>query len=617
MHPAKITRRLSVLILIIIVCISVGISQSIESVKNTLREYHYQPASLERDSILIHNYNYLAEAYSGRKDSLALLYIDSISQLLRSTSWSKATGLYHRAQGKYHDRRGEFQNALDAYTRSIEAFEAADDKSDYIAYTGILKAFVLNNNGLPDECEKELEKIRPIAEQLENKNYLAWIIDAFGDHYFYSSFGRQDIKKALEYYKKVEALLPQVRNKMIIADNAHCLSGCYLRLGQEELALKYRDQALQIAEVNGFQNIIFAVYGDMADVYSEREDFKEAIKYRQLSLQYAHQADWIEMEARAENMMAYTYKLSGDFEQALTHYERYQAIEDSLSRFQVQSRYAELQTRYEAEKKDLEIERLKANQLTLIRNVLLFLLLCGIGFFTYYLRVNKKLKKQNISLLQKNKEIQMALTEGQNLERKRMAIELHDNINAKIAATKWMLESLTSDVRPEKEKALIQSVINSITEIYEDVRFISHNLVPKEIETKSLDVVVAQLISNLNQNQRIRFSYSSNGKQSKLTEYIKLHSYSIIMELINNIIRHSGCKSAVVSLVFSDSSVIIDVRDDGTGFDPNAENSGAGLKNIKARVSSLNGNFQIETNVPNGSHIKITLPLAEHFEPAH
>ena len=614
MQFVQLARCLCGIVIIFLLCISSGNSQGIDNAIASLKEQRFQPASELRDSILIHNYNYLAEAYSGRKDSLALLYIDSISQLLRPTNWSKATGLYHRAQGKYHDRRGEFQNALDAYTKSIEAFEAAGDKSDYIAYAGILKAFVLNNNGLPDECERELDKIRPIAEQLENKNYLAWIIDAFGDHYFYSSFGKQDINKALEYYKEVEAILPQVKSKMIIADNAHCLSGCYLRLGQEDLALKYRDIALEISEENGFQSVIFAVYGDLADVYGERGDFSEAIKYRELSLQYARRANWIEMEARAESTMAYTYKLAGDFEQALTHYERYQAIEDSLSRFEVQSRYAELQTLYEAEKKDLEIERLKANQLTLIRNILLFLLLCGIGFFIYYLRVNNKLKRQNISLLRKNEEIQMALTEGQNLERKRMSIELHDNINAKIAATKWMLESLTGDERPQKEQALIESVINSITEIYEDVRFISHNLVPKEIETKSLSVVVEQLISNLNQNQRIRFSYSSNGKESELTESIKLHSYSIIMELINNIIRHSGCKNASVNLIYSDSSVIIDVHDDGSGFNPEAEHFGAGLKNIKARVSSLNGIIQIMPDTPNGSHIKITLPCIEEME---
>jgi tetratricopeptide (TPR) repeat protein len=274
-------------------------AQGIDGAKEAIATIRHTGPSLTRDSILIHNYNFLAEAYSGKDDSLAKHYIDTLAQLRQTSAWNKTEGLYHRALGKYHDRRGEFEKALNEYSLAIESFEKVGDESDYIVYANILKAFVLNNNGLHETALDQLTAVRPLAEKLENKNSLAWIIDAFGDYYFYSSFGHMDYRKALEYYLQVEAILPQVRNQSIVADNAHCLAGCQSRLGEAK-ALAYRDKAADCRE-NGYQNIIFAVYGDLARLRRAGK-FEEAIKYRQLSLVYARQSQWIEMEARAERI---------------------------------------------------------------------------------------------------------------------------------------------------------------------------------------------------------------------------------------------------------------------------------------------------------------------------
>ncbi|HYD91320.1 MAG TPA: hypothetical protein VEA37_07515, partial [Flavobacterium sp.] len=148
-------------------------AQGIENAIESLKAIHGWENSAEKDSALVFQFNYLAEAYSGQKDSLALRYIDSLRQMLTRSKWNKTEGLYLRAMGKYHDRRGEFEQALDQYTKAITSFEKNHDQSELIAYTHILKAFVLNNNGLYDECQAVLERIRPLAEKLPNKNYLA------------------------------------------------------------------------------------------------------------------------------------------------------------------------------------------------------------------------------------------------------------------------------------------------------------------------------------------------------------------------------------------------------------------------------------------------------------
>ncbi len=584
-------------------------AQGLDEAKARLAAIHQQPASIEKDSALSYEYNYLAEAYSNQQDSTALLYIDSLKRLNAVSSWKKTEGLYLRAQGKYHDRRGEFQQALEKYTQAIESLEKNGDKSDFVAYAYILKAFVLSNNGLVEDCKKTLEQIRPLAEKLPNKNFLAWIIDWYGDSYFYPSFGHQDIKKALGYYLQVEQLLPEVKNLMIKADNAHCLAGCYIRLGDQENALKYRNLALDISKANHFDSVIFAVYGDMADVYEGKGDFDEAIKYRLLSLDYARQTHWIEMEARAESNAAYTYKSAGDFKNALLHLEQMKTIEDSLARFNVQSKYHELEIKYESGKKDLEIQQLKARNLQLYLYIALALLAGGVLFLFYYFKTNKKLVAQNLELLHKNQEIQLALTEGQNIERKRMAIELHDNINAKIAAAKWVLETINTPDKTEDEKKVIDRLVETMSDIYEDVRFISHNLVPKELETKNLSEIIRQLVQNLNQNQKISFQLEVEGNDDNLDVGLKLQCYAMTMELINNIIKHSGCRHALIRMQFHPDELMIQVEDDGKGFDPETIATGVGLKNITTRIHSLRGKLSFGNTPGKGSAISIFIPL--------
>ncbi len=584
-------------------------AQGTDDAKARLAAIHQQDASTEKDSALTYEYNYLAEAYSGQQDSAAVLYIDSLKQLNEVSTWKKTEGLYLRALGKYHDRRGEFPQALENYTQAIESLERNKDQSDFVAYAYIVKAFVLNNNGLQEDCKKTLEQIRPLAEKLSNKNYLAWIIDWYADTYFYSRYNQQDFKKALGYYLQVEQLLPQVKSLMIKADNAHGIAGCYLRLGDMQNANKYKDLALDIAKANHFHAIFFSVYGDLADVYEEKGDFAEAIRYRLLSLEYAKQTKWIEMEVRAEHNATYTYKIAGDFKNAFLHFEREKMIEDSLARFDVQSKYNELEIKYNSGKKDLEIQQLKARNLQLYLYIAAALLAGGFLFLIYYRRTNTKLIGQNVELLRKNQEIQMALTEGQNIERKRMAIELHDNINAKIAAAKWIMETINTPDKSIQERNVIDQLVETMSDIYEDVRFISHNLVPKELETKNLSEIFRQLVHNLNQNQKISFQFTAEGNDDSLDVGLKLQCYAMVMELINNIIKHSGCQHAYIRMTFKPEELIIGIEDDGRGFDPENVASGVGLRNITARINSLKGILSFPPKTEKGSSISICIPI--------
>jgi signal transduction histidine kinase len=193
-----------------------------------------------------------------------------------------------------------------------------------------------------------------------------------------------------------------------------------------------------------------------------------------------------------------------------------------------------------------------------------------------------------------------------------MAIELHDNINAKIAAAKWILETINTPDKSQEEQLVINRLVDAMSDIYEDVRFISHNLVPKDIEANTLNELIGQFLQNLSQNQKIKFTFIPAQREPEIGNALKIQAYAMIMELINNIIRHSECQKASVQIHFDDGVMDIRVEDDGKGFVADINQSGTGLKNLTSRVKSVNGSLKISNGLKHGVTVHISIPLGSN-----
>lgn len=570
-----------------------------------------QQASTGRDSTLVATTNLLTERLFNQNDPRAGAYLDSLRLLTAKAKWKKSRGLYLRALGKSFDVKGKYTEAFSAYTQAIEELEKAGGDLYDLTYTYVLAAFVLNNNGLTDRCLQYLEKARPLAEKNQNTNNLGWILDFFGDYNYYSSFGVQNYRKALSYYKQVEKLLPRATSPNLKADNPHCLANCYARLGNEKLANEYREKALAIARKYNNRVVIFAIYADLADVYEEKGQYGKAIEYRRTSLDFARESGWQEMQSRAESNLYSTYKKAGDYKSALLYLEEHKAHEDSMERYKLQNKYNELQAGYDAEKRESQIKNLENESLVQTRNFLIILLLSGIASMVYISRTNRRLRKNNEQLRAKNREIEEALTRGQTMERERMASELHDNLNTKVAAVRWRLEALNGAGWQSSDQKIVSDVLEMINDVYGDIRLISHNLVPEELETRGLKVALQTLIGKLKGNDKVEFNFVFDGNENRLAIAVEYQLYTIVLELVNNIIKHAKARHAWISLTYQTSRVVLTVSDDGVGFNATTSRvDGVGLRNIQNRVEQLRGTWQVESK-PNHTKVRVEIPVEE------
>jgi two-component system, NarL family, sensor kinase len=225
----------------------------------------------------------------------------------------------------------------------------------------------------------------------------------------------------------------------------------------------------------------------------------------------------------------------------------------------------------------------------------------GLFLIIYVLRENQNLKK-------KNHQLRESLLKSQMVGNKQFASELHDNLNTKLAALRWRLEAVDTQNWTEKESKNFKEIIETSNEVYDDVRLISHNMLPAELETEGLEVALQKLIGKLNNNTKIKFNLVSEQKIDRFSSKIEYEVYTVILELVNNIIKHSKAKQAWISLSQDGSKLVLSVNDDGIGMDENHQSAGGvGLRNLASRIENLNGKWEIKNQA--GTSVVATIPV--------
>ncbi|MCY2687612.1 AAA family ATPase [Salinimicrobium sp. TH3] len=215
--------------------------------------------------------------------------------------------------------------------------------------------------------------------------------------------------------------------------------------------------------------------------------------------------------------------------------------------------------------------------------------------------LNRELKLQEKNRIE-------AVIESQENERQRIARDLHDSLGQTLALSKINLSRLHPDSLELEHRILIDQVMNLIDEGCTDVRMISHNLMPPDLDNKSLKEILENLIEKNRQSRKIEYSFRSYGSGDDISVAGKYTLYRVLQEILQNIIKHASASSVTISLTTNNEFVNLLVEDNGKGFDTNLTGLGLGLKNIHSRIKLLNGHLDIDSSINNGTNFNISIP---------
>ncbi|MDR1153723.1 MAG: tetratricopeptide repeat protein [Bacteroidales bacterium] len=515
-------------------------------------------------------------------DTALVLYSKALVLAVKAGDKVQEASVY-MAMGIVDGHRDNDPSALEYFRKALSIYESEGNKQSCVLAMGNIACTyrVLENDEM---AVSYLERAKVIAEEIDDASGKITVYYDLGAIYHrraYAGNRQENAKLALEYELKAYEISRSIGDKTHQAAAAHALHEIYSTcLDDEDTAFKYAEEGLRIAREFGDPSLIVAALKSVSSSYYTQKRYKES--------EAAALEAW-KMDSTNINMgtdllrnIILSYAAMCDNAKAVTFFDRYEALVSRHIDRNNREIMADMEVRYETEKKEKRITTLlKERQLYIWLGVTGAMLACSLGIALWLKARNTKKEK----LLVASKAVQ----DGEMGERERIASELHDRLLGTLSAVKSGLDHT--------------AVGDQLNSCIEEVRRISRNLMPLPLRfgiKTALEDFTAQF-------PNVHFHFF--GRENRIEKRLEFAVYCCVNELVTNSIRHSGAKSINVQLVQGEDHVALTVQDDGCGFDEKAVIKGVGLKSIRDRVASCNGKMEIFSSPDRGTETIIEITV--------
>jgi signal transduction histidine kinase len=207
------------------------------------------------------------------------------------------------------------------------------------------------------------------------------------------------------------------------------------------------------------------------------------------------------------------------------------------------------------------------------------------------------------------------ILEGQEEERKRIAMDIHDGIGQMLTSLKFQIESIDLHDGPQAERK-IREIGQLTKDVIKEVRRVTFNLKPTVLGDYGLSAALNVFVQEIGKLTDVKLVYRTTGEMERLPQKIENNIFRIIQEAINNAIKYSGAEVITIDLLQSEQALTITVHDAGKGFDSRLLesrsmdiDSGRGFFNMYERTEYVNGNLRIDAAPGKGTTVTLTVPI--------
>ena len=557
-----------------------GFEKTLLEGNNKLKKY-YNTEAFRIRAIILQNYGIMQQRKNNEKAYMKLLINEAIPAAKKSRDYELISGLY-KAVAIIFMNNNEREKASEYLSEAQKYIERAIKKSPTLAESK-METYIINAENLVElqhfyDAQKVLDKAFSTLKNFPESN--------LNDSYFYS-----------------EGLY-------------------YARLNKNADALASYEKGIKSAEKHQNQIALNRLKYAEYEVNFKLKNYDKA----KANLEYLlEKTPFIVDQKNYYNKLSEVYNATKNYDKAYFYSNKSNRINDSLNDTKFKSEIVELEAKYKKAENEKKINLLQSqnekaallvnnNRLNTILFAVLSVLLFLIVLFLWILNNNqKKLSiqkeinhEQELTSLEDQQKLSVsnALIEGEEVERKRIARDLHDGLGSMLSGLKIHLKLA------EKENALSAAEVNNLLDkSIKELRNISQNLMPESLLKLSLEHALRDLcMANSNAKTQIEFQYLI--QKPNLPKNYEIVIYRIIQELLNNALKYAEASLILVSCSQNKDTFFITVEDNGVGFDiMDKNNNGMGLRNIKNRVEILKGKLEIESEVNKGTSAYIELKV--------
>lgn len=507
---------------------------------------------------------------------------------------------------------GSYQKAMSSYSQGLAQQKDRNTSRDSCQiFLNI--ALIWGRLGAAEQARSYLDLVAPIANRSKDTLMQLSRLTMQGD----LLLAQNEDSKAIEPLKKALSLTKETGNEGSALEILNELTHCYLKLKEVDVAMLYVNDAFSILNQypGSYYHHRYHTQHNLGLVYMFLNNYKLAEKILAATYKIANEAKLTDLILHMEPDLAATYSKNGKNDLAYQHMMHYAQLKDSILEQERKSMLNLWQQNILSEKdKTLLAQKLdlvKKDKKLTVKNILILcigavvLLLC-IVFATWIrsYRRKQKLQQEQVSRMEQNMEIDRlkAQVKGEEQERNRLALDLHDGIASQLWAIKLNVEHMRK-IPVSEYNGKIDMIYRQLEDTTQEVRKTAHNLMPDLLLEYGLSPALTSLCNKINLASGMDINFQEYGIIPRMNEEIELSLYRMVQELIQNALKHATkATQLLIQLSCTNNLLNITVEDNGDGFsNENNVRKGIGLDNIEKRVTVLGGHFDIQSKQGSGT----------------
>jgi two-component system NarL family sensor kinase len=495
-----------------------------------------------------------------------------------------------------------------------------------------------------DKAFKQFQLAVELAKNNGDKKSHGFALAGLASVYFnqYS-----DMNQARDYYHQALAVLDSGKHANQIARIYTRIANTYMVDNNGVQARNYLTRAKRIIDVSNNLPVKSYVLASLAILKTEEGDIKEVIRYaeealaikrqlgqrRQLQNDLLNLSEWylqVKEYTKARKMLTeamalarelndvvylhYFYEttalldsLTGNTASAYSNLKKAMFFKDSTYTIRKIKAVEEIKEKYENEQKEktiaekeLIIQSQKYQQSVIVGVAVITILILLLILLWIWTQQKIKLQRQQEH---QNRIRLQTIVHTQEEVQQSIARDLHDGLVQVLGAAKMSLQAVNINGDKELVHQRIKDASVIIDEACSEARNISHQILPYSLMKDGLLPAIEELLrKNL---PGIKYKFEFENVEKRFHQDVEINFYRIAQELIQNILKHSEATFVKIRFHEKNNFLVLDLADNGKGFDKNSDNDGVGLTNIKTRAELINASVLVDTNPETGTRIMV------------
>jgi signal transduction histidine kinase len=536
----------------------------------------------------------------------ALLFYDAAIVLYQKINDAKGLASCYNNKAMIYSNKGWYERAITLYFLALKQFEQLQDE--------LGKGNALNNIAVlyNDFYKKNLGRYYAFnALRVFQK-----IDDEHGTAAAYTnialSYDDINADSSLYFHLKAAAIKEKNDDRYGLGITYNDIGVEYGELGKYDKAFAYLDKAYAIKSTFNDELGIASVLTNKASIFKKMGKTTEQLALLKKAYAIAKKANSNRLLSRITYSLAEGYQKLNQWKDAYQMLDEFTATRDTILNEESQKNIAELEARYQTEKKDLIIQndqltiqaseikiKQSQTQITLLIAVLVTFLVV-VSLIAIIRKERQKSEAIRLRAAQEKAQTQASL-EAEDRERIRIAKDLHDSAGQQLAAVRLSLSAIDNMTNP------LTSAIKQLDEAITEIRTISHTMMPVALMNNDFKGALHELVQQLSNSNAPKIDAHLHNITTSLSAVVQSNLYRVVQECLTNAIKHAQAKHITLQLVSHDNVLVVMIEDDGIGFNPQNKPKGLGLNNIRNRVSVMNGVLLIDS--AKGTTITIEIPI--------